>query len=120
MKRTRVVATPAATVADVDGLEDSAIASWTPAQVKAAFGNNVTPADVSGATNPLLDYQFGKTLGTLSAEPDLDIVDIAQNADDDTLWDIKVSLLAGSTALDIDDGEDTYEVTLELKLHDKP
>ncbi len=96
-----VTATAAAT-AGAAGVNDTALASWTPDQVKAAFGSTVAPADVNGAAAPYLDYQFGQTLNTVKGTAKLEITDIVQNATDSTKWDIKIAVVDVTTANEVE------------------
>lgn len=111
-----VTATAAAT-AGAAGVTDEALANWTVAQVKAAFGDTVTPAAIEDADAPYLDYQFGQDLGTLSEAPDVKITDIAETAGG---WDITVQMFKGTDALDIEtgtgsEGSKTIKAALKVK-----
>ena len=108
-----ITATEAAT-GGAAGVEGD-LAGFTAAQLKAAFPD-ATPAQVNSAANAYLDYQFGQALNTLSAAPTLKIVDIAQNAEDATLWDIKVQVLNGKTPMAIDNGEVAKTTPLKAAL----
>ena len=110
-----LTAADAATAGDA-GVTDTFLGGLTPAQVKAAFGNDVTPGDVNSAAAPYWDYQLGQDLSTLAAAPSLKIVDIQPNGDD---WDIKVQVLNGTTPLEIDTGDGTtLRATLKVKSAD--
>lgn len=115
---TYTVSATAAATAGAAGVTDEALANWTVAQVKAAFGDTVTPAAIEAADAPYLDYQFGQDLGTLSAAPDVKITDIAENATEG--WDITVKMFKGTDALDIEtgtgsEGSKTIKAALKVK-----
>lgn len=90
------------------------LAGFTADQLKTAFPN-ATPAEINGADNAYLDYQFGQTLNTLSAAPTLKIVDIAES-ETDGAWDIKVQVLNGESAMAIDDGDEKKTTPLRATL----
>ena len=80
-----------ATTGGAAGVTNSTLAALTPAAIKTAFGDNVTPEQINADPYAGLDYDLGQNFGYITGAPELKIVDIAQNGDN---WDIKVQVLA--------------------------